>query len=530
MTGDESNMNLDFLRLLFQQQNEDEFLSNYRNLADFFPGLVYVYDAGKGKIGYVNKKFTEILGYTALDLDGFDYDWKRIIYEEDAPKYQEEFNKFLELQDSEEYSYENRLTPKDGGWRYFRTKGTVLSRTSEGKPAAILFIAQDITDQFKNTEELLKTKELIRETEILHKYGIYTYDVKSDVISWSEGVYHLFEVDPRDAVQKNYAFLEQFVPDEERDRIRGLRETALEKTDEFENEFAIVTVNNHPKILLETGKIIRDEAGKATKCVGTIRDVTRERTNQRELEKNNRELDRSNKELEEFAYVASHDMQEPLRKIITFSGRLREKFKDQLGSEGAMYLERMNGAANNMRILIENLLEISRTARTTQPFVETDLNQIIRQVKADLELSIEEHAVVLNCAKLPVVQAIPSQMLQLFSNLLNNAIKFRSPGRRPEISITSRELDAADREQLLLPEKIYYEIAISDNGIGFEQEYAERVFQIFQRLHGKSEYPGSGIGLSICKKVTDKHNGVIYARSQTGAGTTFYVVLPQQQS
>ena len=252
---------------------------------------------------------------------------------------------------------------------------------------------------------------------------------------------------------------------------------------------------------------------------------------QKILENKVRELDRSNKELEEFAYIASHDLQEPLRKITSFSERLKEKLPDDLEPDVQLYLNRMLAATENMRTLIDNLLEFSRTSRNKEPFSRVDLNSVIADVKADLELKIEESKVIIETEKLPVVDAIPMQMRQLFTNLFTNAIKFRKPDEPPHITISSRLLFDEDKEMHHLKgETPYYEITVTDKGIGFEQEYADKIFQIFQRLHGKAEYPGSGIGLAICKKIADNHMGLIFARGVPGEGASFHIILPETQS
>ncbi len=241
------------------------------------------------------------------------------------------------------------------------------------------------------------------------------------------------------------------------------------------------------------------------------------------------ELQRSNKDLEEFAYVASHDLQEPLRKISTFSGRLADKFAGELGEEGNMYIDRIMNAAENMRVLIDNLLEFSRITRLKQPFVDANLNFILRQVKQELELNIEETGTTINAVDLPVVEASTSQMNQLFNNIINNAIKFHKPDQPPAINISSDILTDEERSSLnLLPNTIYHKIRFCDNGIGFEDEYATKIFQIFQRLHGKADYPGSGIGLAICKKIMDRHNGIIFAEN-VKEGACFTVILPEKQ-
>lgn len=252
---------------------------------------------------------------------------------------------------------------------------------------------------------------------------------------------------------------------------------------------------------------------------------------QKILENKVRELDRSNKELEEFAYIASHDLQEPLRKITSFSERLKEKLPSNLEPDVQLYLNRMLAATDNMRTLIDNLLEFSRTSRISEPFVKTDLNNIISEVRADLELKIEETSTNISSETLPVIDAIPMQMKQLFTNLFTNAIKFKGEGSTPKIDITSSELSDEEKESNhLRHNNKYYKIIVKDHGIGFDQEFSMKIFQIFQRLHGKAEYPGSGIGLAICKKIVENHSGRIFAESEPGKGAEFIAILPESQS
>lgn len=252
---------------------------------------------------------------------------------------------------------------------------------------------------------------------------------------------------------------------------------------------------------------------------------------QKILENKVKELDRSNKELEEFAYIASHDLQEPLRKITSFSERLKEKLPDNLEPEVQLYLNRMLAATDNMRRLIDNLLEFSRTSRSREPFTKVNLNDILADVKADLELKIEESGARIESDKLPVIDAIPMQMRQLFTNLFTNAIKFKKIDQPPSIRISCKTLSEAEIETFHMPPgNNYFQILVHDEGIGFEQEFGERIFQIFQRLHGKAEYPGSGIGLAICKKIAENHRGQIHAQSELGKGASFVIILPEFQT
>jgi light-regulated signal transduction histidine kinase (bacteriophytochrome) len=252
---------------------------------------------------------------------------------------------------------------------------------------------------------------------------------------------------------------------------------------------------------------------------------------QKILENKVKELDRSNKELEEFAYIASHDLQEPLRKITSFSERLKEKLPSNLEPDVQLYLNRMLAATDNMRMLIDNLLEFSRTSRISEPFVKTDLNNIVSDVIADLELKIEETSTSITSDTLPVIDAIPVQMRQLFTNLFTNAIKFKGEDSTPKIEIRCYELSDEEKEyNHLRQNSVYYKIIVKDYGIGFEPEFSMTIFQIFQRLHGKAEYPGSGIGLAICKKIVDNHSGRIFAQSEPGKGAEFITILPESQS
>ena len=240
------------------------------------------------------------------------------------------------------------------------------------------------------------------------------------------------------------------------------------------------------------------------------------------------ELSRSNRELEEFAFVASHDLQEPLRKIQAFSDRLETMFKDELGEKGIDYIGRMKNAAQRMSNLINDLLEFSRVTTRGKDFDDTDLNDVVADILSDLEIAINESNAQVNVDKLPVIQADKSQMQQLFLNLLSNAVKFRKAGTTPRIDITYEDVNEFSEE--LNVDAQWQVVTIKDNGIGFSQEYADKIFVPFQRLHGRSEYKGTGIGLSVCRRIVERHGGVIHAQSIEGEGATFTIKLPVEAS
>ena len=272
-----------------------------------------------------------------------------------------------------------------------------------------------------------------------------------------------------------------------------------------------------------------DEGQENVVGVLLLKDVTELNQKQREIELRMQQLDRSNQELERFAYVASHDLQEPLRKIQSFGDRLLTKFRPLLGEEGQMYITRMSDAAKRMEQLLDDLLLFSRATRVEGAFQPTDLQQTMTEVLHDMDGNLQ-HARITVPDNLPVIDAVSSQMRQLFQNILNNALKFAKADQPPVVRITCQHTTGAQLPQYhLSAHKPYCVIEFADEGIGFEQENAERIFNIFQRLHGRSEYSGSGIGLAICKKIVNNHGGAISARSKTSDGATFTVVLPFQQ-
>jgi light-regulated signal transduction histidine kinase (bacteriophytochrome) len=229
------------------------------------------------------------------------------------------------------------------------------------------------------------------------------------------------------------------------------------------------------------------------------------------------ELARSNEELDSFASIASHDLQEPLRKVRTFNEQLAVLEADRLSEQGRDYLRRANAAAERMQKLIEDLLKFSRVSTQGRPFEPVDLAEVANRVVVDLEAQVDDAGGRVDIGELPVIKADPLQMQQLLQNLISNALKFRREGVDPVVTVTAER----SGETIILK--------VADNGIGFEARYASRIFRIFERLHGRTEYPGTGIGLALCRKIADRHGGTIEAESEPGQGATFIVTLPADQ-
>ncbi|MCE9612047.1 MAG: CHASE3 domain-containing protein [Chthoniobacter sp.] len=285
------------------------------------------------------------------------------------------------------------------------------------------------------------------------------------------------------------------------------------------------------EIWLQTTKVpLRDPGGRIIGLVGIAANISARKADEEQLRRFAGQLERSNSELKNFASVASHDLQEPLRKIQAFGGRLRAKCAEALGVQGMDYLTRMEGAAQRMQVLIQDLLKLSRVTSRALPFVDCALRDIALGVVSDLEVAIEQKNARVQIGDLPVIQGDPVQMQQLFQNLISNALKFQRPGEVPVVTVTSRIY--TPMEPLITGATsgaALCEIVVQDNGIGFEACFAEQIFVVFQRLHTRSEYEGTGIGLAVCRKITDRHGGTIVAHSGPSGGATFTITLPIKQ-
>ena len=260
-----------------------------------------------------------------------------------------------------------------------------------------------------------------------------------------------------------------------------------------------------------------------------IEELVSERT--KELGESNKNLQRSNAELAQFAYIASHDLQEPVRKISTFTEMLQSNLTE-IDPTSKRYLEKIETASSRMLALIRDVLTFSQLSREHEQFSHVDLNEVLLSVRNDFDLLIDEKGAVITNDRLPVVAGIPVQIHQLFTNLLSNALKFNDKFRAPRVNVSCSRVAAADLYNFkdLKRGKFYYQITFQDNGIGFSQTNANQIFEIFQRLHGKKDYEGTGIGLAMCKKIAQNHNGDIYAESSPGHGASFHIILPQLET
>jgi PAS domain S-box-containing protein len=389
-------------------------------------------------------------------------------------------------------------------------------------------VALDITDRKTFEEEISRTRTFLDQVLGSIQEAVFVIGPPRRIVRYcNPGVKRLFGYEPQDLIGRTTERLH--LDSKGYKRFAETSESALEKEGWFQTRYEMKRTDGKTLITEHTVTPICGGRGWQEGVVSVVRDVTERERAQEELRRVNKtletrvkertaELERRTRELQEFAFVASHDLKEPLRKIRLFAELLCSRKQDRMDEEGRDCLRRMGETANRMQSLLDALLSYARTTAHDREFADVDLNRAAKEAVADLEFAIQGDGAKVEIAPLPAVIGNAEQLRQLFQNLIANAVKFRRKEADPRVKIHATS------------HKEVYRILVEDNGIGFDEKYLEKIFQPFQRLHGKSEYPGTGIGLAICKKIVDRHGGTITARSAPGKGATFIVTLPRRQT
>ena len=374
-------------------------------------------------------------------------------------------------------------------------------------------------------DQLLIFKESTNQSEIIGKHGNWVWHINANIFTYSDNLYRLLGEEPQ-SFEANFDNFLKFVHPEDVDRLTKDLDRMIVNEELPFVSYRIVQKDGSTKYLKAYAKAFFSIDGQK-RLLGITSDITDEIENFLALEERNLELERNNKELSGFNYVASHDLQEPLRKIQTFISRLEDRESDKFSEAGLQYLERINSAIKRMRTLIDDLLQFSRTTKPDKVFVVADMNELFENAKQDVAVLILEKKAKITCDLLPNAQVITFQIQQLFLNLLSNSLKYIQTGKAPIIKINYETVKAKDDPNLVKATKsIYHKITFADNGIGFEQKYSEKIFDLFNRLHNKQDYSGTGIGLSICKKIIENHQGFIFAKGKINVGAVFTIYLP----
>lgn len=441
-------------------------------------------------------------------------------------------------------------------------------RGTTGQIYGIIVTAIEITGQVLARHKIEESQALLQGAVDLANLGTWEIDLKTQTIHYDARLRSWFGFAPDEVITSARAS-EPCSPEE----ATLLRQAMLDAIKPggsgiYDVEYTIRHLHTgQQRILHALGKTFRNASGEAYRVSGSVQDITAERqvqleltrqvqerteelaaTNEElaasneelqaineemtaineEMEDSNKNLFRSNEELSQYAYVASHDLQEPLRKIMVYTSMLDKQFA--LPDESKTLIAKVSQSAGRMSLLIKDLLEYSRLMKADVMLRPVNLNDTLKQVISDFELLISEKKATVNVGPLPVVNAVGLQMNQLFYNLLSNALKFIDPLRLPVINVQARRLSAEEISRHIprpLANTSYFDITITDNGIGFDTKYASQIFEVFKRLHEKDAYPGSGIGLALCRRIVAKHGGQLYAESAVGAGTSFHVILQE---
>ena len=473
-----------------------------------------------------------LLGIAPAKFTGTEEEFYEAIHPDDREMLKAVWNRTI--QQLVPYETEYRAVWPDGSIHYLTARGKFV-HDSEGQPLKVNGLIWDITERKRTEKQLSRSYEFTRAILDTVDGLIVILDPNGHIVRFNSACERLTGWRANEVIGR--CFWEFLIPEEQR---AGVRTTFKELTEgifpnRHENDW--IARDGCRRWITWANSVLLDESGKIEYVIGTGIDITDRKQMEDELRKSRDELelrvqertaelnsymaklDQSNQALQDFASIAAHDMKEPLRKVISFGNMLRQKSGKSMGQSGNDYLNRMLNATERMQSLLTGLLDYSRVATTAEPFKEVDLSGLIGEVLSDLEVRVVKTGGEVYVETLPVISADPTQMRQLFQNLIGNALKFHKPGEKPTVRV--RSVSNTDSG---------CQIIVEDNGIGFEEQYLGRIFAPFQRLHGRSEYEGTGMGLAICKKIVERHGGSITANSTPGAGTSFIVRLPLRQS
>jgi PAS domain S-box-containing protein len=482
----------------------------YRSLVESLPQSVLLKDL-EGRFTFANRKSCELIGKPLQEIVGkTDFD----LFPSDlAAKHLEDDHKVLHRRETLE-TVEEHFTAR-GEKLYLQSIKTPIY--TAGKISGVQCVSWDVTGYQAGLEALRESEERFR--HLFEEAPVACHEIDTDGI--------VRRVNRAECALLGFEYSEiigrpvwNFVAGDERIRsqeavrkkLSGEQPLVVFSRDYFRRDGTRLTLEIHEKL-------IHDASGAAVGTRSSLLDITERVQAQQKLARQAQELARSNAELEQFAYVASHDLQEPLRKVQAFGDRLKTKCADALGEQGLDYLARMQNAAGRMQLLINDLLTLSRIRTKPQPLTRVNLNAVARAVVSDLETRIEQLGANVEIGELPTLRADALQISQLLQNLIGNALKFHRPGEPPVVKVTSTVTQA---------EKRFCVLVVEDNGIGFQEKYLDKIFQVFQRLHGRNEYEGTGIGLAVCRQIAERHGGNITASSEPGKGAKFSVTLASE--
>ena len=484
-----------------------------------------------GTLIYVNKSWSMLLEYSQDEIQGKSI--YSFIEETDQSKFIQYRNQVINGITTDK---EIVFSVKTKSGKSVSIEGFISAKVKDGTPIYTRGIFRDVTLKLQHEVQLKRYNEELKEKEhnlyqllVNAPDAVIVIDQESLITFWNPKAEEVFGWTASEVLNKPLSATIIPLQHREAHKIGMKRYLTTGEIRVLNKTIEITALKNTGSEFYISLTISQTTQGGKVAFIAFLRDITEQKNNQLELERKTKELERSNANLEGFAYAASHDLKEPIRKIHIFSDMLKESLKEKLEDEDVRLFGRMEMAAKRMSALIDDLLLYSSINIGISFFEEVNLKQKVELVLEDLELEIKEKGAVITVGSLPVIKGHRRQLQQLFQNLIGNALKYSKADITPEIHICSKIVEGIEAPFSLTVEdrhKLFHLIEITDNGIGFKQDDAERIFNVFTRLHGNTEYMGTGVGLSIVRKAIENHNGYITAESEPGKGATFKVLLP----
>lgn len=507
---EKANQERELLKIIQDQVKISE--ENFRHLSEALPQIVWTSNPD-GSADYFNQRGLDYIG--ASGIENIREVMRSAIHPEDLKPAMELWQKALQRKKVFETNY--RLRRYDQKYHWFLVRG-IPQLDDNGNVIKWYGTLTNINDQKLLEEKLKQALKELKQAQIrysnaerLAKLGSWMHNIETDEMIFSNEFYNIYEVNKTDNFYY-HEILKMVHPDDVKRLSESIKKSIVEKNS-FDIQYRLIMKDGRIKTIHTISEPELDSSGKVIKRYGATMDITESKLQELRLKRTLEELERSNKDLENYAYIASHDLQEPLRIISNFSNLLAQKYKSKLDEGADEYINFILESTKRMRLLITDLLQYARIPSSAKNFVLINMNELVNEVCLDLQILIQDSGATINCDPLPVIITDRVHIKQLFQNLITNAIKFRGDNK-PVIHILA----------IMNEETVTFKI--KDNGIGFDLEYSPKIFELFHRLHERDKYSGTGIGLALCKKIVEQHGGVIGAESEPGKGSTFYFTLP----
>jgi PAS domain S-box-containing protein len=473
---------------------------------------------GDGSMYWYNQRWYDYTGTTLDEMLG--WGWVAVHHPDHVTRTSEFIRKAW--QRGEQWELTFPLRGKDGEYKWFLTRAYPI-KDEKGKVTRWIGTNTDIDEKLKIQEQLRQSQAQLRQISDFMPQIVWSTDAQGFHDFFNNRWYEFTGLTYEDTQGEQWI---QVVHPDDRERTMKIWSNCLATGKTYETEYRMKKFDGEYRWLLARAIPLRRPDGTIERWFGTCTDIQDQKTMASRLEtlvqERTKELSRSNEDLQQFAHVASHDLKEPVRKIQFFESIVSGQFADTLPKQVNVYLEKIRKSANRIASMIESVLAYSSMDGSTIMIEDIDLNEIIKNAAVDLELALEEKKVILKYDKLPTIKGIHALIGQLVYNLINNSIKFSSPARQPMITVNAKQVEAQG--------KLFHEIILQDNGIGFDNSFAESIFTAFTRLNPKDQYEGSGMGLALCKKIVERHGGTIRAIGKPDEGATFIIRLPVREN